>query len=66
MTTTELKSIADLRRYSQELASRRVQDDPVVRKLHAAKRITWMISLTGAFLFYYLIDKMQEALSILR
>lgn len=65
MTASEAKSIEDLRRYNQELAARRVEDDPVVRRLHMAKRIVWMISLAGAFLFYYLIDKMQEALSIL-
>jgi len=65
MTTMEIKSIEDLRRYSQELAARRVEDDPVVQKWHVAKRIVWMISLAGAFLFYYLIDKMQEAISIL-
>jgi hypothetical protein len=66
MTASEAKSIEDLRRYNRELAARRIEDDPVVRKLQVAKRITWMISLAGAFLFYYLIDKMQEALSILR
>lgn len=66
MNAGEAKLIEHVRRYNQELAARRVEDDPVVRKLHVAKRITWMISLASAFLFYYLIDKMQEALSILR
>jgi hypothetical protein len=65
MAASEAKSIKDLRRYNQELAVRRVEDDPVVRRLHIAKRIVWMLSLAGAFLFYYLIDKMHEALSIL-
>ena len=66
MNASETKSIDDLRRYNQELAARRVEDHPVVRRLHVAKRIVWMVTLAGAFLFYYLIDKMQEALSILR
>jgi hypothetical protein len=66
MNTSEAKSIDDLRRYTRELATRRIEDDPVVRRLHVAKRIVWMVTLAGAFLFYYLIDKMQEALSILR
>ena len=65
MAASEAKSIKDLRRYNQELAVRRVEDDPVVRRLHVAKRIVWMLSLAGAFLFYYLIDKMHEAISIL-
>jgi hypothetical protein len=66
MNASEAKLIEHVRTYSRELAARRVEDDSVVRKLHVAKRITWMISLACAFLFYYLIDKMQEALSILR
>jgi len=66
MTAMEIRSIEDLRKYCQDLAVRRVEDDPVVQKWHVAKRIVWMISLAGAFLFYYLIDKMHEALSILR
>jgi hypothetical protein len=50
----------------QDTAARRVEDEPAVRRWHMAKRIVWMLSLAGAFLFYYLIDKLQEALSILR
>jgi hypothetical protein len=66
MTASEAKSIEELRRYGGELAARRVEDDPVVKNWRAAKRIVWMLSLAGAFLFYYLIDKLQEALAILR
>jgi hypothetical protein len=58
MTASEAKSIENLRRYNQQLAVRRVEEDPVVRRLHVAKRITWMISLAGAFLFYCLINKL--------
>lgn len=65
MTASEAKSIEQLRKYKQELATRRVEDDPVVQRWHVAKRIVWMASLAGAFLFYYLMDKMHEALSIL-
>jgi hypothetical protein len=65
MTASEAKSMDDLRKYSQELAARRVEDDPAVQRWHVAKRIVWMISLAGAFLFYYLMDKMHEAISIL-
>ena len=66
VTTTDFNSIEDLRKYCQDLAARSVEDEPVVQKWHVAKRIVWMISLAGAFLFYYLIDKLHEALSILR
>ena len=65
MTTVELNSIEDLHRYCQDLAARKVEDDPVVRKLQSAKQATWLFVMTCAFLFYYLIDRMQEALSIL-
>lgn len=59
-------SLADLQKYNQELANKKPEDDPVVRKLHTAKRIVWMVLLAGAFLFFYLIDKLVEALSILK
>lgn len=65
MTTAQLRSLDDLHSYAQELASRRVDDDPVVRKMHTAKQATWLFLQTCAFLFYYLIDKMQDALMLL-
>lgn len=65
MTTAQLRSLEDLHRYAQEVASRSVDDDPVVRKLHTAKQATWLFLLTCAFLFYHLIDKLQEALMLL-
>lgn len=61
----ELRSLADLHSYTQELAARRVEDDPIVQKLHVAKRITWMFLLSGSFLFFYLIDKLNEAVNML-
>lgn len=61
----ELRSLADLRSYTQELAARRVEDDPIVQKMHVAKRITWMFLLSGSFLFFYLIDKLNEAVNML-
>lgn len=58
--------LADLQKYNRELAAKKVEEDPVVRRLQIAKRITWMILLAGAFLFFYLMDKLNEALSILK
>lgn len=65
MNETELKSLEDLHRYCRELAARKVEDDPRLQKLRVAKRIAWMVILAISFLFYYLLDKLQEALSIL-
>lgn len=66
MTAGQLKSIDALHRHKQELAARRVEDDPVTKRLQVAKRIVWMILLSGSFLFYYLLDKFSEAISMLR
>ena len=65
MTAIQLQSPKDLRHYSEALALRKVDDDPVVRRLRTAKQATWLLLLTCTFLFYYLIEKMQEALSML-
>jgi len=62
----DVMSLADLQKYSQELAAKQVEEDPVVRKLRIAKRITWMILLAGSFLAFYLMDKLNEALSMLK
>jgi len=62
----DVMPLADLQKYSQELAARKVEEDPVVRKLRIAKRITWMILLAAAFLTFYLMDKLNEALSMLK
>lgn len=66
MSETELKSIADARRHSQELAAQRAGDDRALRWGKTAKRITWMVLVAGAFLAYYLLDKLAEALSLLQ
>jgi hypothetical protein len=66
VTAAPFKSLEDLHKHTHELATRKVEDNPVVRKLQIAKRITWVCLIATAFLFYYLMDKMQEALSLLR
>lgn len=65
MSTAPIQSLEELHRYTEALALRSVDDDPVVRRLHSAKQIVWLFLLACAFLFYYLIDKLQEALGIL-
>ena len=62
----QLKSLDNLHQHNQEPVERRVEDDPLTKKLQVAKRIVWMCLLSGSFLFYYLLDKIGEAISILR
>jgi len=66
MNAIQLRSLEDLHRHVQDLAGRRADDNPVVAILQDAKRITWLIMLALSFLFYHLIDRMQEALILLR
>ena len=65
MTAAQLKSLEDLHKYAQEVAMRHPENDPRVQKLQMAKQTVWLFLLACTFLFYYLIDKMGEALSLL-
>lgn len=66
MSETDLNSLDDARRLIHEEEDRRARDDRVQRRAKVVKRITWMILLAAAFLAYYLLDKMSEAVSLLR
>jgi hypothetical protein len=66
VSQTELKSLDDARRYNQELDARRAQDELPPRWAQIAKRVTLMLLLAAAILIYYLLDKMQEAVSLLK
>ena len=66
MTTAQIHSVQALHHYTEALASRQASDNPAVRNLQVAKRMTWLILLALAFLFYYLIDRMEHALLLLR
>lgn len=62
----ELRLLSELHRQSVDaVAMQRLEEDPAHRRWCAARRITWMILLAGAFLFFYLMHKMHEALMIL-
>ena len=65
MIGSDTTTIAVARR-RRDPVERSVEDDPAVQRWHVAKRIVWMISLASAFLIYYLLDKLHEALSMLR
>jgi hypothetical protein len=64
-TGNDTAAIAEPRR-RRDPVERDVEDDPAVQRWHVAKRIVWMIVLAEAFLIYYLLDKLQEALTILK
>ena len=66
MSQAEIKSLDDVRRHSQELAVQRAGDDRALHWGKTARRITWMVLVAGAFLSYYLLDKLEEALSLLK
>ena len=65
MNSAQLRSLEDLHNYAQSLAEKRPEDDPRVQQLQRAKNIAWLFMLVCSFLFYYLIDKMGEALALL-
>lgn len=45
-------------------ARQRAERNPLVRAGQTAKRITLMFLLAGSFMFYYVLDKMNQALSV--
>lgn len=65
MTVADPKTLEEVHQYVLDIANRRVEDDPRLKALHAAKRVIWMLLVTCAFLFFYLLDRMVEALSLL-
>lgn len=44
-------------------ARQRVENNPMVRAWHTAKRITLIVLLAGSFMFYYVLDMMNQAYS---
>ena len=63
MSPSQFDSFDSLHRHGRDQAER---GDPAPRWGPIAKRITWMILIGASFLFFYLIDKLQEALSMLK
>ncbi len=59
-------SVENLKSYNQELAARKPEDNPAVQRMRVAKRITWVLLLAASFLAFYLLDKLSEAISILK
>jgi hypothetical protein len=66
MEQADLKSVEDLKSYNQELAARKVEDNPAIQRMYVVKRITWVLLLAASFLAFYLMDKLSEALDLLK
>ena len=58
------KTLEDAHANVQAIAERRVEDDPRVKTWRFVKQVIYLFALVGVFLLYYLIDKMNEALSL--
>lgn len=63
MNLSEVNLLDDLFGVPARPARRDVQLNPVVRGWETAKRITMAILLAGAFMFYYVLDKLNQGLS---
>ncbi len=65
MILTESGELEDFRRYSREPVALRPEDERTIKNLHLVKRIVYELLLAESFLLFYLIDKLNEALSLL-
>ena len=66
MTQDELRLLSEFHQQAVEIAAtKRLEDDPRHQAWCTARRITWMVLLAAAFLFFYLISRMHEALTLL-
>jgi hypothetical protein len=64
MTGVQLKTPDDVHAYVQSLGRRRVDDDPSVKAWRLAKQSTYLYVLVACFLIYFLVDAINEALSL--
>ncbi len=64
MNEIEIKSVEDARKYREELAARKPEDDPKVAVWRASKRYILLLLLVVFFLMYYLISVNIEVLSL--
>jgi hypothetical protein len=64
MNEINIKSVDDARKYREELAARKPEDDPKVTLWRASKRYILLLLLVVFFLMYYLISVNIEVLSL--
>jgi len=64
MADVQLKTPDDVHAYVQSLAGRRVEDDPSVKAWRLAKQTSYLYVLVVFFLLYFLVDVINETLSL--
>ena len=64
MNDINIKSVEDARKYREELAARKPEDDPRLAKWRASKKYVLLLLLVVFFLMYYLISVNIEVLSL--
>jgi hypothetical protein len=64
MNLAELRSHENVLGIHVQPARQRAESNPLVRGCRTAKRIMLMFLLAGSFMFYYVLDKMNQALSV--
>jgi hypothetical protein len=64
MNMAELKRREEFFGVPVQSAQWRAENDPLICAWQTAKRITLMFLLAGSFMFYYVLDKMTQALSV--
>ena len=64
MSEIEIKSVKDARKYREELAARKSEDDPGLAKWRTSKRYMLLLLLVVFFLIYYLISVNIEVMSL--
>jgi hypothetical protein len=60
----EIHSRDDAHRLVEQIAARKVENNPVVRAWRTAKNSTWLTLLAGGVLLLYLISVLKEVLSL--
>lgn len=58
------RTLEDAHAQVQAIAKRRVENDRWVKTWRFTERVVYLLALVGAYLLYYLIEKMDEALSL--
>ena len=58
------KTLEDAHANVQAIAKRRVENDSRVKTWRFVERVVYLVVLVGSYLLYYLIGKLNEALSL--
>jgi len=63
MNLSEVKLLEDFFGVPDRPERREIRQNPLVRGWKTAKRITLIILLAGAFMFYFLLDRLSQGMS---